>query len=127
MKIDALKQYIQLRDNLLKEKTALEARLHQIEKALGGGAVAVVKAAVAHKPSGVKSPNPKHVKNKLSLKEAVTQALAGQALTKHEILDGIKAIGYKFSTKNPTNSLNVLLYTGKTFQKVEGGKFSAIK
>ena len=61
------------------------------------------------------------------LKEAVMQALAGQALTKHEILDGIKAIGYKFSTKDPMNSLNVLLYTGKTFQKVEGGKFSAIK
>ncbi len=119
VKADALQQYVQLRDALLKEKGALEARLAHINKALGGGAEALVRTAFG--------PGRKRAKNKMSLKEAVIQAITSKALTKPEILEAIKANGYKFATKNPMNSLNVLLYSGKTFKKVEGGKFSVAK
>ncbi len=127
MKTDALKQYIHLRDALLKEKAGLEARLAQIHKALGGGAIAVTKAAATNPARAAKAPGRKHAKNKLSLKDAVTQSIEGKELTKPEILEAIKKAGYKFATKDPMNSLNVLLYSGKVFKKVGDGKFSLAK
>ncbi len=127
MKIDALKQYVHLRNALLKEKSDLQARLAQIHKALGGGAIPVTKTAATKPARPVKAPSRKHAKNKLSLKDAVTQSIEGKELTKPEILEAIKKAGYKFATKDPMNSLNALLYSGKVFKKVGDGKFSLAK
>lgn len=127
MKTDALKQYIHLREALLKEKSSLEARLAQIHKALGGGGSSVTKAAAPKPAVAAKGPNRKRAKNKLSLKDAVSHAIEGKELTKPEILDAIKATGYKFATKDPINSLNALLYSGKVFKKVGDGKFGLAK
>ena len=111
MKSDALKQYVALRETLLKEKSALEARLEQISRALDldGGAV--------ERTAGGR------VRNPMSLKIAVTRVTKGKALNKQEILAAIKKLGYRFSAKDPINSLNTVLYTGKVF-KNQGGKFS---
>ena len=111
MKSDALKQYVALRETLLKEKSALEARLEQISRALDldGGAV--------ERTAGGR------VRNPMSLKIAVTRVTKGKALNKQEILAAIKKLGYRFSAKEPINSLNTVLYTGKVF-KNQGGKFS---
>ncbi len=119
IKSDALHQYAQLRNSILKEKVEIEARLVQINKTLAGAPEAIMRAPAA--------PSRKRAKNKMSLKEAATQVISRKALTKPEILEAIKKTGYKFATKNPMNSINVLLYTGKTFKKADGGKFILAK
>jgi len=121
MKIDPLKQYVASRDSLVKEKTALELRLAQINKALGSNA-----PAVAAKMAPTAAPAAKRVKNALSLKEAAQKVTSARPLTKKEILAGVKKIGYRFGAKDPMNSLNVILYTKGNF-KNEGGKFSPLK
>jgi hypothetical protein len=113
---DYLKQYVNLRDSLVKEKASLEARLKQINAALSSESP-TPSAPVARKPRG------KRAKNKLSLKAAVSEVTKGKALAKNDILTAIKKIGYKFSTSDPMNSLNTVLYTGKQFKNV-GGKFT---
>lgn len=126
MKNSSIKKFIALRDGLLKEKNELTARLAEIEKALGvEGEVKTEKAAKAPKAAGKRGPK-RRARNELSLKEAAAKVAAGKALTKQEILDGILKLGYVFKTKDPMNSLNVVLYSGKNFKRADG-KFSAAK
>ena len=73
------------------------------------------KKTVAKKKGG------KRAKNKTSLREAITAALGKNHLTKEEILKAVLASGYKFSAKNPMNSLQVQLYT--KFKKDKDKKF----
>ncbi len=61
--------------------------------------------------------------NKLSLKEAVRQAIASKPLTKAEILEAVDKLGYKFSTNKPSNSLNSVLYGDKKEFKNFNGRF----
>ncbi len=124
MKNSSIKKFIALRDGLLKEKAELTARLAEIEKALGveGGAE---KAAKAPKAAGKRGPK-RRARNELSLKEAAAKVASGKPLTKQEILDGILKLGYVFKTKDPMNSLNVVLYSGKNFKRADG-KFVAAK
>lgn len=128
MKSNALHQYVQLRSTLLKEKARLEAHLARLNKALAGGnASAVLTPAPAAPAARVgRKHSKKRAKNTFSLKEAVLEAIKDKALTKPEILEAIHKSGYKFAAKNPMNSLNVLLYTDKSFNKADG-KFSAAK
>lgn len=114
MKIDKLKQFVALRQSLLSEKAQLETRLAQINKALGDEAAPATPARTT--ASG-------RVQNALSLKDAVRKVTSAKALTKKEILQAIDKLGYKFAAKDPTNSLNVVLYTKGQF-KNDGGKFS---
>jgi hypothetical protein len=126
MKNSSIKKFIALRDGLLKEKTELSARLAEIEKALGNaGEVKAEKVGKAPKVAGKRGPK-RRARNELSLKEAAAKVAAGKALTKQEILDGILKLGYVFKTKDPMNSLNVVLYSGKNFKRADG-KFSAAK
>ena len=76
---------------------------------------AVAKKAPAKKKGG------KRAKNKTSLREAITAALGKKHLTKEEILKAVLASGYKFSAKDPMNSLQVQLYT--KFKKDKDKKF----
>jgi hypothetical protein len=62
----------------------------------------------------------------LSLREAVRKATSARPLTKAEILNAISKLGYRFTAKDPMNSLNVVLYTKGQF-KNDGGKFSPAK
>ena len=43
---------------------------------------------------------------------------------KQEILDAIHKLGYRFTTKNPMNSLGVILYGKNPRFKNENGRFS---
>lgn len=123
MKNSSIKKFIALRDGLLKEKAELTARLAEIEKALG--VASDVKAEKSPKAAGVRGPK-RRARNELSLKEAALKVASGKPLTKQEILDGIIKLGYVFSTKDPMNSLNVVLYSGKNFKRADG-KFVAAK
>src|SRR5262245_52418172 len=104
MRIDMLKKFVSMRESLTKEKSALEARLAQINSvlAVAGGpsaGVATSAAAVRYKRSGrAAAGTAARVRsaNRLSLREAVLQATRGKAMTRQEILEAVKKLGYKF-------------------------------
>jgi len=114
MKTDSLKQFVTLQQSLLKEKAGLQARMAEIDKALG---VAAAASGVPVRKGLPRIPNP------MSLKSAVVKVTSVKPLTKSEILEAIAKLGYRFAAKDPTNSLNVVLYTDKQF-KHENGRFS---
>jgi hypothetical protein len=149
MKDNSIQQYIALRDSLLNEKTVLEARLVQINRALSGEVSApetpktkgkgrvkaprvakvakapkVAKVAKAKKKSATRG-GARVIRNKVNLQTAVAQVTKGKAMTKEEILAGLDTIGYKFTAKNPINSLNTVLYAKNKFKRANG-KFSPI-
>ena len=122
---DPLKAFIALRSSLEAKRQELTAELADIDAALGSmGAAAPVKTKSS--PSAAKSSakGTKRAKNELSLKEAVIQAIGKHTLSKPEILAAVEKLGYKFAAKNPTNSLNTLLYAKGTPFKNTDGKFS---
>lgn len=124
MRTTNVNQYLALRDSLVKEKAALEARLSAINRALGAKPDAIPTFAAA-KP-GPKPGRRKRAKNDLTMKEAMVKALAAKPLDRQELLKAIQKLGYKFTGKSPLNSLSTLLYTGNAFKNT-GGKFSVGK
>lgn len=116
--IDALKQYTALRDSIFAEREQVITRLREIDEATG--AMGLRGKDTYHGP---RTPTGR-ARNELSLKEAVLKAIEGKALSKHEILDAVLAMGYSFSTNDPLNSLGVILYGKKPKFKNEHGKFS---
>lgn len=120
MKRDPLKQYVSLRDSLLKRKAALEAELAKINAALGEAAPA--KAATAKAPP---ARSRKRAKNSVSLKSAVSDVLKAKPLTRPDILKAVEKAGYEFTAKDPLNSLNTLLYSNKkVFKNLGDGTFA---
>lgn len=122
-----IRRYIGLRDSLVREKNELEERLRQISEALGEAESRQAPSAQA--ASGKSAPAGKSRRGRrggggLSLREAVLQVVSSGALTKEEILDQVKGLGYKFSTSNPLNSLGVILYGKNPKFKNEQGRFS---
>lgn len=141
MKIDKLKQYVSLREQLLRDKAELEARLAEINKALGAVAPSVTVSAPAAAPAkrgrrpaaavaagtpakaaGPKAGSRKRARNSVSLRDAVLAATKAKPLSRQEILTAVQAAGYKFAAKDPLNSLSTLLYTDKGIKNY-GGKF----
>jgi hypothetical protein len=118
MKSDRLKEFVVLRQALLKEKAELEQRLEQLDRALDLNG-----ATTPPRPSHRPAARPKTARNPVSLKGAVLEVTKNKGLTKSEIMAALKKIGYRFTAKDPMNFLNTVLYTGKVF-KNEGGKFS---
>jgi hypothetical protein len=121
MKTINLKKYVALRESLLKEKSNLEARLAEVNEALGSE-----RSGTLPRVTAVRARGGKRARNKVSLKDAVIQVTSGKALSKSDILDAVRKIGYKFATDDPMNSLNTVLYTGKVFKNSDG-KFSPAK
>lgn len=119
---DPLKAFTALRTSLEAERARLTGRLAEIEAALGT-VVAVTEPKAARK-AAVPGKR-KRAQNELSLKDAVLQAVAKQALTKAEILAAVKKLGYQFTAKDPVNSLNTLLYGKNPKFSNKDGKFSA--
>lgn len=133
MTIDNLQQYVQLRRELTRERDELSRRLAQINEALG--AVPASQAApsqeVAVKAAPVSKPSPKPIRSAApaggraasgaSLRELVIEVLSSGPKTKEEVLDLVQKRGYRFQTKDPLNSLGVILY-GKNpkFGRVDG-------
>lgn len=118
MRSDSLKQYVSLRQNLVKEKAELEERLAQINEVLQSDGPGLPGLGM-----GLRTRAVKRIRNKISLREAVRQVTAKKPLTKPEILESIDKMGYKFSSDNPVNSLNAVLYANKQF-KNNNGRFS---
>jgi hypothetical protein len=124
MKID-IRRYLSLRDSLLKEKNQLETRLGEINQALGENAPASASTPAAPSPvSFAGRRGRRRGPGGLSLRDAVLQVTAGTPLTKEEILQRVQGLGYRFATKNPLNSLGVILYGKHPKFRNEGGRFS---
>ena len=119
MKVDSVKQFVALRVSLKNEKARLEARLAEINRALGE-----VRSAAPSRNSRLGGRE--RARNAMSLKEAVTRVTRSKPMTRQEILEAIKKVGYKFTAKDPMNSLSVTLYTKGNF-KNRNGKFSPLK
>jgi hypothetical protein len=125
-------RYSSFRNQLLKEREALHARLARIDGALqavDGLADAVVTPRRGRLPGAPRRGRPagKRAKNTMSLKDAVLKVLASGPLTKGDILTAVQKSGYKFTASNPMNSLNVVLYTKGQFKKLPGKRFSPAK
>ena len=56
----------------------------------------------------------------MTLKEAVLKVLEEKPLGKKEILEGVLALGYRFRTDSPENTLNTVLYNKKHFSRDKG-------
>jgi len=108
----------------MSEKARLKARLAEIESALAGSPV---KGKAPKLPTKRKAKRAKKVSNKMSLKQAILQVTKGKPMTKDAILAEVIALGYKFNTSNPKNSVNVVLYGKKPKFKNAAGKFSPAK
>lgn len=117
MRADPVKQFITLRSTLTTEKERLQARLAEIQRALAAGSTPP-KAA----PRKRRAP----VRNRMSLKQAVIRVTLKRPMKKEEILRAVRKAGYRFTGKNPMNSLNVALYTKGNFRN-ENGLFSPHK
>ena len=111
MNPDPVKQFLALRTTLAQEKARLQARLVEIQRALAAG-------SIPSKPVSHKRRTP--VKNSVSLKQAVVRATLKKPLKKEEILRAVRRAGYRFSGKDPMNSLNVALYTRGNFRNQNG-------
>jgi hypothetical protein len=99
MKMDSIKKYISLRESLVREKQELEARLREINGALGSVSAATP-AALA------------------------PVAAAGRRGRRGPISLRTVKMGYKFQTTNPMNSLGVILYGKANKFKRNNGVFS---
>lgn len=139
MRSTTIKKFMAMREALVKEKAALEARLAEINEALGvASETTAAPAAPAPKrrgrPAGKKKAVAKvkrvgarrgpRAKNKLTLKHAALAAVSKKALKAKEIIAAVKKQGYKFSAGNPLNSLNAMLYSNKKTFKSNKGVFS---
>ena len=143
MKSDKLKQFVSLLDGLLKEKAELEARLEEINRALGISSAPSVpgpsgkstrrpgrppKSAAATQPE--KAPKAarktrKRAENGASLKETVIGILKqAKSLSRQELLEAVKAGGYKFTATDPLNSLSTLIYSNRKIFNAKSGVIS---
>ena len=117
---DSLKDFASLRHSLENERERISARIQAINAVFGYEPGPIAKAA---KPARVKKPF--RAKNALSLKEAVVKVTTGKPLTKEEIFEAVKKLGYKFTTTKPLASINVVLYGRKPKFKNHDGKFTS--
>lgn len=136
---DPLKVYALLRSNLIAEKSEVEARIRDINNAIGGvttpsntettstkrrGRPANTDKAKSVTSSG---PTPRRGRSTsgASLKVAAIAALkGGKTLSRQDLLIAVVDGGYKFAAKNPLNSVSTLVYSNKKIFKVKSGKVS---
>jgi len=122
MKNDILKQYVSARSALLQEKAQLEARLQQLNHALGQTPDQVPPAVAVIPKSPTRTV--RRVKRGISMKAAVLEVTAGNPMTKPEILAAIQKLGFRSASEKPVRMLDNLLYGKNPRFKNDEGKFS---
>lgn len=122
---DIVKQVISLFQQLQQRRIQLQRELEEIDQALN----TVRAPSSTTRAPAISNPTQNRKKgrgqNKMTLRDAVTKAVAQRSLDRREILQEVGKLGYKFNSKNPMKSLDVFLYgTGKHLFKRVDGKFS---
>jgi hypothetical protein len=69
---------------------------------------------------------PGRISSPMTLKDAVLNVTQTNALTRPEIVDAVRALGFTFHTKSPLNSVNMVVY-GKSPKFVNDAGFVALK
>jgi hypothetical protein len=129
MRNDPLQQYAKLRRQLLEEKTKLEARLNEISQVLGSEGIQTRPAATVQTQESPSKPKARRrrrygARNTITMREAILEALSDRPLSRKELLKAVQAIGFRFTTKNPLNSISSVLYAkGTPIKKTLEGKF----
>jgi hypothetical protein len=131
---DAIKQFVDLKTRLTKEREVLMGRLAEINGALGEEAAVEQPRSMPTQPKretkAPKTSAPRRqkgrAKNPISLREAVVKVTSSRALTKQEIIDAVQGLGYKFRGSDPKNVLGTVIYGKNPRFKNEGGKFSPV-
>lgn len=123
---DLLQEYHALRAALSKERVAIENRLKEINRALGGSDGTSAAAAPSLRKAGRPAGRVARAENQMPLREAVLKVLTATPVSRQELLAAVQKLGYRFASKNPLNSLQTFLYgSGKKLIKRVGGKFAA--
>lgn len=117
--VNPFKEYLRLKEELLKERASLAERIQQINTVLNAQEFYFSRTAnVQFEPKRIASR-----RNTMTLRDAVTLITRNKPMTKEEILMELNKVGYEFATPKPINSLNTILYTKGLFKR-ENGKFS---
>lgn len=138
MKNDPLKQFMSLRAALVEERSRLSERLKEIDAALkadDSGALAATvpkrkgrplqaQARKAQSSSSGRAGGRARTRGGITLKEAALRLTREKPLTKTEIIEGAKKLGWTTTSRDPLNLLNPLLYGKKSPFKNVGGKFA---
>jgi hypothetical protein len=126
MRNDPLQQFAKLRQQLLQEKSQIEARLGEINRVLGSETTPSA-TPPADLPGDVapvgRRGRGRRGGNEMSLREAVLQALAHGPVARKDLVKAVQDVGYKFTTKNPLNSIGSILYGKNTPVKSKDGMF----
>jgi hypothetical protein len=95
---------------LLEERRRLLAELNRVDRILASEGVSAHSSSATAEPST--STKSGRVRNAITKVEALLQVLqkATKPLSQKELLLGIQELGYVFSSRNPSNTLNPLLY-----------------
>jgi cell division septum initiation protein DivIVA len=112
---DPVQQFLELRENLQKERSALVEKVQQIDEVL---ASSTIESKIQLGSKRLKQPRQK--RNEMSLKEAVIKITSKAPKTKDEILSELDSMGYVFSSATPINSLNATLYSKGQFNNNKG-------
>lgn len=111
---EKLRAFLEKRDSLLQTRAKILEKIREIDHLLGSG---------GNPPVLQIGQRRRRPKNDINLKDAIGKALADGPKDRNQILEAVQAMGYKFSTNNPLNSLSAALYTNKQFVK-DGQVFS---
>jgi hypothetical protein len=133
MKIDPLKQYAKLHQQLTAEKAQLEARLAEIKAVLEPEGVKIHSPSLDRiateylestllPPASPRGRRP-NAGNTMSLREAVVKALSAGPISRKDLVRAVEGVGYKFTTNKPLNSIGSVLYGKNSVVKSKGGKF----
>ena len=127
MRTGSLQEFIKLRRQLTQEKESLAQRLAQINEALGAMPLPSLSAgqgAAGRGSSQTARPGRRAAGSGPSLRELVIEALRESPKTKEEVLSAVQKRGYRFQTKDPLNSLGVILYGRNPKLNRADGRFS---
>jgi len=115
---DAVQQFTALRSALLREREKIQARLLEIDEALGSS------GGSGQRRGRVLGARPE---NSMNIREAVARVTAKKPLSIREIVAEVQKIGYRFQSSNPVNSVGAYLYgAGKKEFKRTDGKFTPV-
>lgn len=128
-----LGRFATMRTNLERERSIIRTRLAELDDVLGGPGSNKQPASVATQiaaPARAKltrrpSPAARGSRSgKMTMRDVITAATERGPIGINDLVPAVKKLGYKFTSKNPVNSLGAYLYgpSGKAhFRKVAEG------
>jgi hypothetical protein len=116
VKRDLLQRFVALRQQLEREREAIQTRIFKIDVALGRAREQIAIASM-------RSRRPR--RNSMSLRDAVQQVLRSGPMNRYQIFEAVQRQGYRFVSRHPLQSLATTLYRNRDlFKSKSRGVFS---